>query len=109
AEERESAELYLDNPGYGGDTLWRATASVDDDRVLDLSDYSSGSTAGMEALADATGLQLPCGIGLDEWIPQACEEIAAAGYDWVKVRESYPENSTTWIYVGGPEPEMEEV
>ena len=46
---------------------------------------------------------------LDEWIPRIADKLADAGIEWVRVRESYPADSETYIFVGGDDPELEEV
>jgi hypothetical protein len=57
------------------------------------------------------GVKEPVGIGIDEWIPQNSdiqEALKERGIRWAKVRESFPENTTTWIYIGGSKEEQEE-
>ena len=106
AETRESAEAYRDNPGYGGDTLYYADVEPDD--MLDL----TGPDA-MASLLDALDSDHDYGaIGVDELVPRLAGRLCDAGYQWVTVRESYPADTTTWIYVGGSfgdEPELIEV
>ena len=103
AETREAAEAYLDNPGYGGRALY--VAEVEPERVLDLVDESDP----VQRLADLLDIRHPGAIGADEWVPRICERIAEAGYEWVRVRESHPCDTVTWIWIAGDEPEMEEV
>ena len=105
AESIEAAEHYLDNPGYGGSTLW--VTEVDADDVLDL----TGDDA-EELLNDVVDVERYGAIGIDELIPRISEQLCKAGIQWVRVNESYPEDTITWIYVGGPcgnEPELEEL
>ena len=103
ATDRETAEAYLDNPGYGGDTLYYA--DVEPSAVLDL----TGPDA-MARLLDALDSDHDYGaIGVDELAPRLADRLCQAGYQWVLVRESYPADTTTWIYVGGSsgdEPEL---
>ena len=95
AECRESAELYLNNPGFGGPTLYFAEVEIID--YLDL----TGSDA-MNILQATLGSDHDFGaIGIDELVPRIASRLCEAGVQWVKVCESYPEDSTTWIYVGG--------
>ena len=95
AECRESAELYLNNPGFGGSTLYFAEVEIID--YLDL----TGSDA-MNILQATLGSDHDFGaIGIDELVPRIASRLCEAGVQWVKVCESYPEDSTTWIYVGG--------
>lgn len=104
AETEETTRLYLDNPGFGGNRLWRT--EVEPANVLDLSSDQDA----IQTLADLLGLQHPGAIGVDEWVPRVCGQIQAAGYDWVRVQESYPQNTVTWVWVGPSErePELEE-
>lgn len=105
AETREAAEAYLDNPGFGGARLW--TAEVDAVDVLDLTD-SSDPMAGLLAAIDSDHDY--GAIGVDELAPRIAGLLADAGYQWVRVLESYPADTVTWIYVGGvsgDEPELE--
>ena len=95
AECRESAEAYLNNPGFGGSTLYFAEVEISD--YLDL----TGSDA-MDILQATLGSDHDFGaIGIDELVPRIASRLCDAGVQWVKVCESYPEDSTTWIYVGG--------
>lgn len=96
ATSREAAEAYLDNPGFGGRNLFRARVTMDPERVLDLYDEADP----VSVLADRLGISHPGAIGADEWVPRISYEIRDAGIDWVRVRESYPADSETWIYVG---------
>lgn len=101
------AEAYQDNPGFGGGTIYSCTVDVADGQVLDLTDVSTSE------LADMFGRVDPGAIGVDEWVPRdpkLQDAIAAAGYSWVTVRESYPADSVTWIWVGdsSDEPELAE-
>jgi len=105
AEDRDAAELYLDNPGFGGDTLYYAEVEIDE--YLDL----TGEDA-MEVLQARLGSDHDFGaIGIDELVPRIALRLRDAGVQWIKVNESYPQDSTTWIYVGGSlgdEPELVE-
>lgn len=103
AETRETAEAYLDNPGFGGDTLYYTEVEIED--YLDL----TGSNA-MERLLEALDTDHIYGaIGVDELVPRVAGKLCDAGIQWVKVTESFPADTTTWIYVGGvmgDEPEL---
>ena len=107
AEKRSIAEAYLNNPGFGGDSIYRAKVEFDDGQVLDLTEKSVGQVAKM------LGVQHPGAIGLDEWLPrspQLLERLRDAGSLWVLVKESFPSNTTTWIWIGtgaDDEPELE--
>lgn len=103
AETREAAEAYLDNPGYGGARLW--SCEVQPRNVLDL----TGEDDATAAIAERIGAAHPGAIGADEYAPRVSYELRDAGVEWVRVRESYPEDSITWIYVGSDDPELEEL
>jgi hypothetical protein len=94
ADSREAAEEYLANPGYGGSTIWVADAQGE---TLDLRGMSTS------AVASLLGLPTPGAIGVDEWLPSLPSTLAAAratGALWALVDESYPEDTTTWIWLG---------
>jgi hypothetical protein len=108
AEEQDTANEYLDNPGFGGSTVYSAEVSYDPGEVLDLTGYSVAEAA------EELGLNNPGAIGVDEWLPRtqkALDEASSRGYHWAKVSESFPRGTTTWIYIGGgstDEPELSE-
>lgn len=101
----EAAKSYLDNPGYGGARLFRAEVEIDDDRVLDLIDCDDP----IQSIIAQTGLAHPGAIGPDEWVPRISYDLRNAGIEWVRVRESYPADTETWIFVGADDPEMEDI
>lgn len=105
AETLETAREYLDNPGFGGATLYTVEATGE---VLDL----RGMT--VAAVADRFGMADPGAIGVDEWIPRTQSALTQAqdeGYSWILVDESFPVSTTTWIWCGtfDNEPELTEV
>ena len=102
AESLDSARAYLANPGYGGRRLWSADVTVDASVVLDLTEESD--PAGV--VAARIGALHPGAIGADEYVPRVSYELRAAGVEWVRVCESYPTDTITWIWVGGDDPEM---
>lgn len=103
----DAARAYLQNPGFGGRTLYRVTVTVDEDRVLDL--YESSDP--IADIMDLTGRSHPGAIGADEWVPRISDDLRDSGIEWVRVRESFPADTETWIFVGPSEaePEMEEL
>lgn len=107
ANDRDAAEAYLDNPGFGGSVLYYADVEIDDDELLDL----TGDDA-LQTLLDALDSDHDYGaIGVDELVPRVASALCDAGYQWVRVSESYPVDTITYIYVGGvagDEPELEE-
>jgi hypothetical protein len=106
---RANSEVYLDNPGFGGATIYRAKISVSEKQVVDL----QGLT--VRELAKSMGFNDPGAIDIDEWLPRtpdAITELRSQGFLWAMVEESFPENSTTWIWLGSgldDEPELEAV
>lgn len=112
AESRDVAEFYLTNRGFGGPKLYRAKLDVDPGQVIDLTEMSC------RQLSRKIGVQDPGAIGLDEWLPQSPEVLDAlrdSDFIWALVRESYPEETTTWIWLGRTvedmdiEPELVEI
>jgi hypothetical protein len=109
AAHREDAEAYFDDPGYGGSLLWRARVNVTEDEVLNLYDERDPVTL----LAEKYDLSHPGAIGVEEWIPrdpELQEAIHEEGFDWVVVRDSFPEGAETWLWLGAFDdaPELEE-
>jgi hypothetical protein len=108
--DRDAAEAYLDgeNPNFGGDTLWSCELDLDSVNVLDLVDCDGDPID--EILKIIPERSHPGAITADVWIPQEVfGDLAAAGFEWVRVEESYPEGTETWIWIGGDDPDMEEV
>jgi hypothetical protein len=106
ARQRDDAEAYLDNPSFGGANLFRTKVRTTEDAVLNLYDERDAVTL----LADRFDLQHPGAIGVDEWIPrdvQLQDALREAGYDWVIVRDSFPEDAETWLWIGPSEREPE--
>lgn len=106
AETLETAREYLDNPGFGGDRLWTTTVEIDDSTLLDL----SGDNNAIGTVCALLGCEHPGAIGIDEWVPMiVSSDLAALGYEWVRVRESFPADTVTWIFIGSDDPELEEI
>ena len=63
----------------------------------------------IQAIMDQTGLSHPGAIGADEWVPRISYDLREAGIEWVRVRESYPAETVTWIFVGSDDPDMERI
>jgi hypothetical protein len=108
ARRRADAEAYLDNRGFGGPSLWKSRITTSERRVLNLYDEQEPVTF----VAELLDLPHPGAIGVEEWIPtrpEVQEGLAAAGYDWVVVRDSFPEGAEAWLWVGpfAREPELE--
>jgi hypothetical protein len=105
AESLEAAKCYLDNPGFGGARLWTTTVEIDESTVLDLTDCDDA----VQVVADRIGRNHPGAIGADEYAPRVSYELRDAGVVWVRVQESYPEDTITWIFVGSDDPELTEM
>lgn len=103
AETLDAARRYLDNPGFGGARLWMTEIHADESAILDLTDESDP----VGVIAERIGKAHPGAIGADEYVPRVSYELREAGIEWVRVRESYPADTITWIWVGGADPEME--
>ena len=109
ATSRAIAEAYLDNPGFGGTKIFRARVVYEADQLIDLTGVSVGK------LAKELGLGHPGAIGVDEWIPRtpkALDALRDMGFLWALVLESFPEETTTWIWCGtgaDEEPSLEEL
>lgn len=117
--DREVAETYTDNPGFGGSTIWTCEAADDaailDMRGLDGERQIEALEEALEGHDDAAALARVC----DERYP-LCETIHAGRavylldalaerYDWILLDESYPEQTTTWLYLERAEVELVEV
>jgi hypothetical protein len=111
AADQSDAEAYLDNPGFGGSTLWETTVDVADDQVLDI--RSDRDDAQVQAVLDAIdSAREPCGASVDSILaePRVVEALVARGYRWVRLTDSYPEGAETWTWLGaGDEPVLSEV
>jgi hypothetical protein len=110
AANRDDAEAYLNNPGFGGSKLWQTTFEVDDEAVIDI--RSDRDDVQVQALLDAIESDRePCGASVDSLLaePSIVEALVARGYRWVRLTDSYPEGSETWTWLGaGDEPELVE-
>ena len=103
AETLETARVYLDNPGFGGARLWETQVDESSAKVLDLRGHDTAY------VAELVGARDPGSIGVDEYVPRVSYELRGLGWEWVLVDESHPAGTTTWIWVGGDDPEMVEV
>src|SRR5262245_54421765 len=89
------AKAYLDNPGFGGPTLYRC--------CIDMSHVSDRTESPWERLSE----------GLDDTIEPShhqyhfpstvtasdkiCAKLAAAGYRWARIVDDYPEGCITYV------------
>jgi hypothetical protein len=117
AEDIETAIYYLDNPGHGGSKLFAADVIYDPKQVLDLTtaDGEEIATELFEAALeeDRSALEGDTLEGLywewDQIVPRGASVLRDAGYEWALVPESYPENTTTWVFVGWNDPDLVEL
>ena len=99
SEDRQTAEAYRHNPGFGGRNLY--SVDVDLDGVLDLTDVSDE----WAALSEAAGIEIDPAKYQHHFarvLPTSeaiCEALAAAGYHWVRFNDDYPEGAITIIPV----------
>lgn len=101
---KEHATQYLNNPGFGGKNLYRAKIEVHDHQLLDL--YEDDSH--VEAFK-RLGIPQAGAIGVDELIPRIADRsdvFRRHGIEWVRVKESHPYESDTWVFVGSNDPDM---
>jgi hypothetical protein len=78
-----------------------------EDAVLNL--YDERDPVGF--LADKYDYGNPGAINIEEWIPRDPDlqtVLREDGYDWVVVRDSFPEGAETWLWIGpfSREPEL---
>lgn len=98
----DDARAYLDNPGFGGESLHALTVDIDNATVLDIRDR-----AGMERLGDILGLdeyEITMQAGGDaheivDRVYSAVEALVAAGIRWLVCEDSYPERCETWKFL----------
>lgn len=106
---RSVARLYLDNPGYGGGSLYKTSVDLAKQPALDMTGWSWSD------VRKYLGVDVPSGIGIDAWLPRdpkMLDAIRTLGYLWARVDESYPEGTVTWIWCGNIDddaPELESV
>jgi hypothetical protein len=97
AESLETATVYLENPGFGGASLYSIEIEPTSEQVIDLTDVSVSDLAADLEMSD------PGAIGVDEWLPRtvrALDALRSRGHLWAKVAESYPADTVTWIWLG---------
>ncbi len=107
AAERESAEAYTDNPGFGGSVVLRA--EVQGNRALDM----TGSAAeAFDILAETlrellpdeewSGQQLYMDFGQPwtawESVPQIAQALSGRYY-WLVYEDDFPVRCATWCYL----------
>jgi len=107
APKKSTARAYLDNPGYGGATLYKTSVDLAKQPVLDMTGWKWSD------VRRHLNVKTPSDIGIDEWLPrdpEMLDRIRTLGYFWALVDESYPRGEVTWIWCGNyddDEPELE--
>lgn len=101
------ARAYLDNPGFGGPTLYETDVEIDPEELLDIYD----SYDQVAAIIEASGLDINPGAVEADWLlaqEQVIEALVDAGITWVRLRDTFPEGAETytWLYEGD-DPELE--
>jgi hypothetical protein len=111
----DDAAEYLDNPGYGGGTLYQVSIKVDAAEVLSLVDSTGrqhrdawhvlAEALGIEGDDECTAAQVLRGR-TDGRIEDAIDgakvrrQLASAGYVWVVYEDTFPAACVTWVYLG---------
>lgn len=98
AARRADAEAYMRNtqPGFGGRRLFKSEVRIDPDKVLDV----SKDTDMVGAISKAIGEDLGGEHTAAGWVPRMSEQIKKSGYDWVHLRDTFPEDADVWIWTG---------
>jgi hypothetical protein len=103
--DKDSAEAYLDNPGFGGDTLRKVFVKPTNTLSADVRSFM-----GMQELADSIEL------GEQDWMSDGWQypweesskvkqKIEAAGFDAVAYVDDFPEGSETIVFTRNLDPE----
>lgn len=114
------AEAYLDNPGFGGATLY--SVEIDPRFRLECLGRRNGLQELAEDLFETLGGDHESADDLRQsWVDAgltrvfqvienrpAVKRAVAASYDWLVYEDDYPEGCETWMYLGDGEIEMEE-
>jgi ribosomal protein S18 acetylase RimI-like enzyme len=99
--DRETAEAYLDNPGFGGPELYYTDVTPQN-----VYDTRGNRWAGAELGFDEDDAIYT--VHESEWLgryPKVLEALRAAGYDWFVCQDTFPDGAETWQWTGlGPEP-----
>ena len=101
ADEHDAREYLADaNPGFGGDTLYVTTVTIEDAEILDISDSADPLTDLLDAAGAEDG-------GRDVYARIADLDIVdalhASGYNWVRVTDNYPVDCDTFTWLGWTE------
>lgn len=106
AASKADARAYRDNPNFGGSTLYRSDIPSDH-KVLDLTEEpweTLSSAIGREITPDMGGFMISQALQLQSRI---LDEIAEAGYDWVRYIDDYPADCITYTICSATAEEIE--
>lgn len=90
----DSARVYHECNGFGGERLF--SIDIDPENVLDLFEDSDA----IETMVDLLGVSHPGAIDACDWVPLVAYELRESGIQWVRVLETHPQETETWIFVG---------
>jgi hypothetical protein len=95
ARDESDARAYLDNPNFGGSTLFGGTIPAEH-RILDITGGDPwailSQAIGREIDPSNGGYMISQALQL---VPGILGDIAAAGYDWVQYVDDYPVGCVT--------------
>ncbi|MCL5942742.1 MAG: hypothetical protein M1325_04370 [Actinobacteria bacterium] len=103
--EKETAQAYTDNPGFGGPHI--RSLDVDTTNSLDL---RSADGVDFKRLAEALGYE-DADETAREWRSSSWRypweesatiqrQLRESGYDWIVYLDDYPDGATTYMYIG---------
>jgi hypothetical protein len=97
--ELETAQSYTNNPGFGGNTIYRV--DIDPGKLLDVSDADDlfsalSEAAGMDLIPEQYAHHAQRVLATD---PKVREALAEKGYEWVKFTDDFPEGAITYTPV----------
>lgn len=102
----DDARTYLDNPGFGGATLYRLLVDIDPETVIDTRDED-----GLARFCEIIGVSADDLVWMSPGRPveaihrmenvRMVEALAAAGVRWLVHEDSYPEECETWTMIVG--------
>lgn len=95
AEQREVAEAYTANRGFGGARVYAIDVEIDPATVLDLTEAQPPRW--LERVLPTVRACLGSAISQT---PAAAEALAERGIKWVRLIDSYPEDAVTMLLVG---------
>jgi hypothetical protein len=99
SEDRETAEAYMSNPGFGGENIYGVDVELDG--VLDLTEAADE----WDELSEAAGITIDPAqyhYHFARVLPTSdaiCEALAANGYHWVRFNDDFPADAVTIIPV----------